>query len=286
MPIISTGDAQLQFLRPQAPDRPAQARVSTGSNQFLVNTAASSLGAAGAQTTPLPTEDRKKERGPYAGHMERIPWVLTSTQWMKAGKYLALHAGPSNVHWNLALRAHEEPTASGSARFAAPRLAGRTGSSAASTTYYDLPRVDLSFQGGNILPIPPTGTGNPGLPAGLEDFYSFMELVNQAPFLDGEIDRKTREALAGVEGPLPPPVEGQNNYIWIYYTSLKYPKMLLQGYIDPSGIQMTDSAEQEVTTVTWSCTMVVHQMDSYPWDGAEALSSTYIEYMRTNVQFL
>ena len=177
-------------------------------------------------------------RLPYGGNQqgeERFPFVLTSDLWIKQGKYLQLHAGPKMAGWSLPIRAGEDEIKSGHARFASPRRSGKNHAA----TWLGEPKVSFQFQSGNILPIP-TSFGTLRAPHGLVDFYHFLDLMNQPPILpEGE-------------------KEGAHNYVWVFYTSLIFPNLLLKGYLDPAGTSWSDEAEGGAE-VNWDGTLTVHE---------------------------
>lgn len=205
------------------------------------------------------TEDTKL-RGPYAGGpitgpgagQERNAFVLTSDLWQSdsIAKKLVLHAGPSEVQWSIPLRSSTEDTKGGRAHYMQSRPRGGN-----KRTYFNLPTAAFTFQTGNILPMAITGTEttlNNGVktdekklagfqvPFGLQDFYYFLELINQPPIVPSGTS------------------EGKHNYIWVYYSSLQFPKIVLKGYFEPDGVSWTDSAEAP-NSFTWSASMAVYE---------------------------
>jgi hypothetical protein len=190
------------------------------------------------------------QRARYTGHGDNrdAQWSLTTDLWQAqpGGRVINLHAGPSSAAWTIALRASEEPTASGHARFAKARSTSFQGS-AQSPTYFDLPKLDLHFQSGNIMPR--RGTGFAAVAEGLGNFYDFLELLNQPPLI-----------------PAPFATEGNPNYVNIYYHSLLFPNLVLKGYFDPSGISFTNDA-QDPAKVEWSCPFTVYEQSPTLWDS-------------------
>lgn len=209
----------------------------------------------------------ERMRKPYAGGLqqERVGFVLTSDLWRENNKALALHAGPSSVEWSLALRAQDEEIKGGHARYAQARNAHAHGAHGGEDlTWFDLPRVSFQFQAGNLMPIP--GIQNEvGIPYGLQDFYLFLELLNQPPLLPSGQN------------------EGKHNYVWVFYTSLQFPQVVLRGYFEPEGVSWSDNAD-EPTDLKWSASFVVHQMSPNIWDSGEVFNA-YKEFMRDAVTF-
>lgn len=198
----------------------------------------------------------RSQRSPYGGGLRqnRGGFVLTSDLWIADDNALALHAGPSEVSWSLPLRASTEDIKSGRAHYTQARSVG----AGSATTYFDLPTAQFTFQSGNILPIPPEGDeSNAQLPYGLLDFYYFLELVNQPPLIPSG------------------PNEGAHNYLWVFYSSLQFPNLVLRGYIEPDGVTWPDSAESP-NSFTWSATMAVYDSTPELWsvpDLADAYDS-------------
>ena len=213
-------------------------------------------------------------RGPYANSLgkERRGFVLTSDLWMSQNKALLLHAGPAEVAWTLGLRASTEDIKDGRAHY----MQSRSSSTRTGRTYFNLPTAAFTFQSGNILPIPIDavfGTSGPSFnpatgevvdkntktvgastPYGLQDFYYFMDLVNQDPLIPSG------------------PNEGAHNYLWVFYTSRQFPQIVLKGFIEPDGISWADSAESP-NGFTWSASMSVYESLPEMWDSGEMLSS-------------
>lgn len=199
-------------------------------------------------------------RGPYGGALsdgDRFPTILTSDLWIREGKYLQLHAGPASANWSVGIRAGDEETQGGSARFASPR-AGHHGQK----VWMGHPHVNYQFQSGNILPV--IGGGGVLLPAGLGDFYHFLALLNQPPLLpEGEN-------------------EGAHNYVWIFHTSLMFPDLLLKGYFEPGGTSWPEEAEG-FAEVKWDGSFIVHDASPDIFNPKE-MALTYVETMARAVR--
>lgn len=188
-------------------------------------------------------------RSPYAGGLafDRKSFILTSDLWQRESKALLLHAGPSEVQWSVAIRASTEDTKGGRAHYmqSRPLEEGRQ-------TYFNLPTVSFTFQTGNILPIPLESVAlasdtnqvvpvkGVAVPYGLQDFYYFMQLINQPPIMPSGLN------------------EGKHNYLWVYYSSLQFPNIVLKGFIEPEGISWSDTADAP-NSFTWSASMAVYE---------------------------
>lgn len=198
----------------------------------------------------------RRLRGPYANSLqkERRGFILTSDLWMLEDKALVLHAGPAEVQWTIPMRASSEDIKGGRAHYAQSRE-----TYGSSKTYFNLPTVQFTFQTGNILPIAVDNTVAE-TPYGLQDFYYFMQLVNQDPLIP-EV-----ESARGSDR------EGSHNYIWVFYTSLQFPQLVLRGYIEPEGLSWTDSAEAP-NSFTWSAGMAVYSSTPEFWEADDLLSA-------------
>lgn len=202
-------------------------------------------------------DQRDGTRKPYGGVFkngatERTGFRLTSDLWIQEGKMLVLHAGPSEAAWTLPLRASDEETQSGHARYAQAR---RSGAAEGSGVYVDTPSVQLTFQTGNIIPLTGPSPQKKMVPYGLDDFYAFISLINQPPLIP-----------SGKH-------EGSHNYTWIFYTSLMYPAMVLKGYFLPEGLSWSDSADNPAG-FSWSAQFQTHESPLNIWEY-DALVSAY-----------
>jgi hypothetical protein len=211
------------------------------------------VGAANNQPVSVATPD--SSRRPYAGVFTRVGeqtpgFVITTTMWIREenAKYLQFHAGPNRARWRLENRGSDEEIKDGMARYVQSR---RSGTASNGITYMSVPEVEFSFQSGNILPL--AGEADP-LPYGLSDFYQFLGILNQPPFVPGT---------------------GERNLVWVYYNSLQLPEILLQGYFDAKGINWTDDAS-DPAQVSWEARFYIYEMTPTLWD-AEAMQAKYLE---------
>lgn len=270
MPEISLS-AITSFLQTKGADRLAFAQDPNSAGKSV--TVAGQQGKSGSNPPQTVTSgqgadhDRTvsgvQQRGPYGGSLggdSRVGFVITSDLWRQDNRALLLHAGPSNAQWTLPLRASDEPTKEGHARFAQVR----TGHGA-SRTYFDVPTVEFEFQSGNIMPIPLL-LNEVQIPHGLDDFHLFTELLNQPPLIPEGTN------------------EGKHNYVWIFYTSLQFPQIVLKGYFDPQGISWSDDSTKP-TEFTWNASFIVHEMTPNLWERRE-LVSAYTAFMRENVRLV
>lgn len=209
----------------------------------------------------------ERMRQPYAGGLrtDRVAFVLTSDLWSLQNRALALHAGPMAADWSLALRAADEENKAGHARYAQARNSHGHGTQGGEDlTWFDFPRVSFQFQAGNMIPIQ-TFQNEVNLPFGLQDFYLFLDLLNQPPILPEGVN------------------EGKHNYTWVFYTSLQFPQITLRGYFEPEGVSWNDSADAP-TLLNWNASFIVHEMSPNLWDTDE-LFNAYKEFMRDSITF-
>ncbi len=217
--------------------------------------------------------DAINARKPYGGSLggdTRIGFVLTSDLWRREGtdRAILLHAGPASASWTLALRASEEDTKGGRSRHAqargtTPNFGNVNNAYLRTQTFWDFPRVNFEFQSGNIMPIPLL-LDEVAIPHGLDDFYLFLDLLNQPPLMPDGDD------------------EGKHNYVWIFYTSLQFPQIVLKGYFDPGGVSWQDTSE-DASRFTWSADFVVHESSPNLWERDE-LKTSYENFMKANAK--
>lgn len=170
----------------------------------------------------------------------RTPVAITTRAWLRKGFVINCHVNPSEANWTIPRRESSVKTAAG--------LVRNTWRNRNRGTYFDTFPVAFTFQAGNIMPI----TGNlvnpadlnairdridsPSLPPGLDNFYRFLNLVDQG-------------SLAGT---------GANSHI-VYYRSRVFPSLRLEGFFTPDSLTFNDSS-QNGNTVTWQATLMVHRV--------------------------
>jgi hypothetical protein len=180
------------------------------------------LGNAPTQPTKLATE--------YM--INRTPFIMTTDEWLADQKYLVWSHNPNQVTWTIKERATNEKTKSGTiTHYWWDRNR---------QTFFDEIVIELQLQTGNIMPIKWDATqAAPTLPEGLNDFYTFWDLIN------------SRKILA----------DGQTNFRYILYNSPVFPRMTLKGKFDPeAGYPFSESAESPHAISDWRCTFIVQDM--------------------------
>jgi len=172
--------------------------------------------------------------------------VITTEAFASQGRYIVFWSGPSNTSWKFELRAATEQTKSGTILHY-----WRDRSRAA---FFDEPSVTFTFQTGNIMPVRFRDVANKSesifLPPGLLDYYDFFDLLNQPKILP----------------------DGRPNFVFIAYHSLLYPEILLRGFFTPSGLSITESAENPAG-LSWSSTFKVRSTEPPFWSSAQLISS-------------
>lgn len=202
-------------------------------------------------------------------NMPRNPFILTCQQWIEDERYIIASVNPSDVQWRLPQRAAAQKTRVGEiVHYWRDRFRG---------TFYDEPQLSITFQSGNIMPMrtkPLVRTGqrqqvvrtaqrladgtrfeqeevinvpivgpdaeDVSVPPGLDNFYEFLQLVDEQKILDN----------------------GDINYVYIIYNSRIFPNITLAGLFTPEGVSWADSAGEPNQLNGWSATFTVY--DSYP----------------------
>lgn len=185
----------------------------------------------------------------------RSSWIVSTTKWLRHGRFIALYVNPSETSWSLPRRETMVKTKAGLVRNVWRNRFRRS--------YYDEFTINITFQSGNIIPGQPYGPFEdkdsrlavPSVPSGLSNFYQFMEMLDQ-------------EALIGTE---------ENRHI-IYYRSRVFPQMYMEGYFSPEPMSFTDSA-MNGNTVQWTHTFNVYRT-SPRINSAEDMSRVYWSWVR------
>lgn len=205
-------------------------------------------------------------------NMPRTPFILTCQQWITDQRYIIASVNPSDVQWRLPQRASAQKTRVGEiVHYWRDRFRG---------TFFDEPQLTITFQTGNIMPMrtkplidvgvqdigtirspryfngvrqedevkvlsrpvkaPDPSETKPTVPPGLDNFYEFLQLVDEQKILEN----------------------GDINYVYLIYNSRIFPNMTLAGLFTPEGTSWTDSAGDPNQVGGWSATFTVY--DSYP----------------------
>lgn len=190
----------------------------------------------------------------YGGSIGRIPLIITTEAMAAHGRYIVFWTGVESAQWNLPLRGELQKTRGGSIQHYYKDYRR--------DTYYDEATVQFSFQSGNIMPVritqDPNGPrGGPlntvvRIPIGLMNFYEFLEVLNQ------------KKAVS----------DGRVNYVYILYSSMAFPRIMLRGFFDPGhGVSFSESAS-EGAEIKWSANFTI--ADTYPrFQNAQELKNTW-----------
>jgi hypothetical protein len=180
---------------------------------------------------------------------ERLPTIITTAAHLlenrddqKERRVIQCWANPSTVDWTAARRESFQKVKAGSIRYSWRKRGHTKGTGAGSgddnasrETYYDELQIRFTFQSGNILSLP--GSLNYiDVPPGLDDFYLFLGLLNEAKLLD----------------------DGRENWHVVIHTSPVFPTIFLKGWFTPDGVTWAESADSGFG-LQWQATMEVHQ---------------------------
>lgn len=185
----------------------------------------------------------------------RSPWIVSTKQWLRQGRFISLFVNPSETTWQMPRRETMVKTKAGLVRNVWRNRFRRS--------YYDEFSINITFQAGNIMPGQPYGPFEsietrmavPSVPNGLGNFYDFLEMLDQT-------------ALIGAE---------ENRHI-IYYRSRIFPQMYMEGYFSPEPLSFTDSSVNG-NTVQWTQTFNVYRT-SPRINNADDMNRVYWSWVR------
>ena len=182
--------------------------------------------------------------------------MLWETQ--QPARLLQLHSGPKTAQWTFPILASSIQTQRGHVRLSSVR----NGHSHQVDTRMGTPTVQLTFQGGNAMPVYGQGqsaargvapTPKGGMAPGLRDWYSFLELISQPPRVGAR--------------------SGEQNFVKLLYSSVKFPSLLLYGFFTEDSVSITDDSNAPFE-LEWTGTFEVH--DSQPrLDNAQELADAW-----------
>lgn len=194
------------------------------------------------------TSGNKKLQGGLISN--RIPWIMSTTEWLESGQGITWNCNPSEVSWSIRLRQSTSKNAYSTVTHNWPN--DNRG------THFDEFVLNLTLQSGNLMPYQrdPMASGMDqadtfggdmtSISPGMVNFYDFLKLVD-APKL-------TSSKSAGGAG--------RSNHVIIKYNSNIFPKLTLIGQFDPEGIKFSDSASEPNQVTSWNATFIV--LDSNP----------------------
>lgn len=168
----------------------------------------------------------------------RVPTIVATTDSLDDyDRVIRCWVNPSEMSWTIPVRGALQKVKGGTVRYLwRNRERG---------TFFDSAKVSITFATGNILPnaipLTPTietqilraATGQASrvqVPPGLDNFYAFLNLMNSDPRTS----------------------DGRENLHLVFHTSPVFPGILLKGYFEPSGVNLSESAEG-AWEAKWSC---------------------------------
>lgn len=164
---------------------------------------------------------------------ERYPWIMSTTEWLQENppKGIAWDINPSEISWNMSQRTTTTKTLIGTVLHVWPNT-GRG-------TFFDEPRITLTLQTGNIMPVK-LKNGEYVPSGGIVNFFDFMQLVDAPKLTVGTSSQPPRA-----------------NLVIIQYNSNVFPSLTLTGMFDPTGIKFTDtSVDNQING--WSIDFIIY----------------------------
>lgn len=130
---------------------------------------------------------------------------------------------------------------------------------------FDQPIINFTFQSGSLIPNGDKEGGpdpiNAALgvefnkiPAGLGNFYDFLNVLNQ-PDINPD---------------------GSPNYVVIEYVSMIFPSLTLYGFFSQEGVQWSDQADNPLSIPSWGASFVVFRSTPTLFDRS-GLDSVYLQ---------
>jgi hypothetical protein len=167
-------------------------------------------------------------------HAKRIPWVMSTTEWLEKGEGIIWWCNPSDISWNLRLRQATSKNANSTVTHNWPNNTRGT--------HFDEFVITMTLQTGSLMPYNrenPYNDGSTGrevMAPGLVNFYDFIKLMD-APKLTAN---------------------GRTNHVVIKYNSNIFPKLTLIGQFDPEGMKFNDSSQDPNSVNSWTATFIVY----------------------------
>jgi len=204
---------------------------------------------------------------------ERIPTVVTTEAHLlddNTERIIQCWINPSQTQWAPTLRAARQKTHGGGVRYTWPRSdkAGGGKHKSKNSVYWDVFPVTFTFQTGNIKPesyVSLAGasqqvsgsimsrmaayvggervTEESKVPPGLDDFYLFLNLLNEDPMLSN----------------------GRDNWAVVMHNSHVFPSIMLKGWWDEGSVSWPENQE-DGWGLQWTAILEVHQTTPRIWD--------------------
>ncbi len=163
----------------------------------------------------------------------RVPWVMSTTEWLEQGWGIQWWSNPSDVTWNIRLRQSTSKNANSTVTHVwANNNRG---------THFDEFVLNMNLQSGNLIPF---NRNNPveassrenAIAPGLVNFYDFLKLLD-APKLTED---------------------GRTNHVIIKYHSNIFPSLTLIGQFEAEGVRFSDNSNDPTNISAWSCSFIVY----------------------------
>jgi hypothetical protein len=157
---------------------------------------------------------------------------------------------PSQIQWRLPRREAFQQVMAGNVRYSWRRRARDKNRG----TYYSTFPVDITFQTGNIY-THAEGEFGGDVPPGLDDFYLFLQLLNEPRLLEN----------------------GQENWHIIVHNSPIFPSIMLKGWFNPDGVSWPEQSESGYG-IQWTSQMEVTSTIPKLWDtpGLQAMFGVFL----------
>lgn len=174
----------------------------------------------------------------------RVPWLMSTTEWLEQGMGIIWFANPSDISWKLKLRQSTSKNAHSTVTHNWPNDVRGTN--------FDEYVLSMTLQTGNLMPYSRANPTEPidserHMAPGLVNFYDFLKLLD-APKLTGP----------GPDGK----GGGRTNHVIIKYRSNIFPDMTLIGQFDPEGTSFNDTSQDPMNVSSWSVQFIV--TDTFP----------------------
>lgn len=195
---------------------------------------------------------------PRAIRHNRDPMIITTAAWERY-RMIRFFVNPSDMRWQLPRRGTVIKTLGGTVR--------NTWRNRYRRTYYDEGTVGITFQAGNIMPSAgydpselrtvadvAAAVGEPRVPPGLIDFYSFMELIDQPMLL----------------GAAP-------NFHRIYHHSRVFPNLMMEGFFTEDSFSFNEVVT-DGNTIQWEATFQIYRTVP-PLNSFMKLHDSYTDFI-------
>lgn len=161
--------------------------------------------------------------------LERNPWIFHRADLPYTGNMVIAGINPSEVAIAMGQRGVIEKTGGGEVLYLFEADAER---SDALGRWLNEPQATFTLNPGNCIPIQ-LGNGAFGISAGLSTMYRLMEMLYNAPatvVIPGVGDEEDIET-------------GEPNNLIVRTSTVLFPNLILEGKVDPTGMQLSQSAE-------------------------------------------